>query len=214
MQATGGAAVTTSLFKRTCTVTADIAARLGVNCRLVPATDQSARTKVRIDTGEWLDFQDYFVRRRNEPPVAELRYEAIESALPAPGVLEALASAEVILIAPSNPFLSIRPILGIRGIEDAVRASSAPVVAISPLVGGRAIKGPADRMMKSLGFDATAAGIPRVYGGLLSGFVYDEVDAPIDPGIPALATQTMMVDLPAKERLARTTLDFARSLRR
>lgn len=195
-------------------VTADIASKLGVTCRLIPATDQPVRTKVRIDSGEWLDFQDYFVRRRNEPAVTELRYERIESARPAPGVLEALGNAEAILIAPSNPFLSIRPILRIPGIEEAVRASAAPVVAISPLVGGRAIKGPADRMMTSLGFEPSASAIPGVYGGLLDGFVYDEVDAPIEPGIPALATQTMMVDLPAKERLARTTLEFARSLRR
>lgn len=195
-------------------ITADIAARLGVTCRLIPATDEAVRTKIQIDTGEWLDFQEYFVRRRNEPAVAALRYDAIESARPAPGVLEALAAAEAILVAPSNPFLSIRPILGIPGIEDAVRQSAAPVVAVSPLVGGRAIKGPADRMMKSLGFDPSAGAIPGVYGSLVDGFVYDEVDAPLDVGIPSLATQTMMVDLAAKERLARATLEFARSLRR
>jgi len=195
-------------------ITAGVATRLGVTCRLIPATDEAVRTKVQIDTGEWLDFQEYFVRRRNEPPVVALRYDAIESARPAPGVLEALATAEAILVAPSNPFLSIRPILGIPGIEDAVRQSAAPVVAVSPLVGGQAIKGPADRMMKSLGFDPSAAAIPGVYGGLLDGFVYDEVDAPLEAGIPSLATQTMMVDLPAKERLARATLEFARSLRR
>jgi LPPG:FO 2-phospho-L-lactate transferase len=194
-------------------IAGSIAAAYGVRTRILPVTNQPVRTRVRIEGGEWLDFQEYFVHRRNEPAVEALRYEGAEHASPAPGVLDAIASAEVVFIAPSNPFLSVHPLLAVEGVEEAVRATSAPVVAISPIVGGRAIKGPADRMLKSLGHEPSAEAVARIYGDLLDGYVYDEVDAPIDVAMPALATNTLMTDVTARERLAGAALYFARSLR-
>ncbi len=194
-------------------VAAEIARGNGVDLRIVPATDDPLRTRIRTAAGEWLEFQEYFVHRRNEPEVAAIEYAGASSARPSPGVVESLRDAELVIIAPSNPFLSIRPILAVPGVEAALRSSPAPVVAISPIVGGRALKGPADRIMRSLGYEASAAAVAATYGDLLDGYVFDSVDAPMELPIPAHATDTIMRDAEARARLARETLDFGLRLR-
>lgn len=194
-------------------VAAELAERLGVGLRILPVTDNRVPTRVMAADGEWLDFQEYFVHRRNEPEVKAFEYAGAADAMPAPGVLEAIAEADVVIVAPSNPFLSIAPILAIPGVRKAIEAADAPVVAISPIVGGRAIKGPADRLLVSLGHEASASGVARYYGDLLDGYVYDSVDAPLDLPLPSLATDTIMVDDAARARLAAAVVEFAGSLR-
>lgn len=157
-------------------VTAPLAAALGIACRLLPATDDTLRTRVRTTAGEWLRFQEYFVLRGHRDPVAEVRYEGADAARPAPGVLEAIAAAAAVVIAPSNPPLSIWPILAVPAIRRA--AAAAPrVIAVSPLFGGRALKGPADRVMATLGLPPGNAGVLAAYQGLLTDLVVDAGDA-------------------------------------
>ena len=174
------------------TVTTEITQALGVAPRVLPATDDPVSTKVQISSGEWLAFQDYFVRRRHQDDVAALRYEGIEQARPAPGVLDAVMGADLVVIAPSNPPLSIWPILDIAGIRESVM-SAAAVVAVSPLFGGKPLKGPADRVMGSLGLPSGTAGILRAYEGLLSSLVVDESDAE-DRALSTPATRVVPAD--------------------
>ncbi len=174
------------------TVTTEITQALGVAPRVLPATDDPVSTKVQISSGEWLAFQDYFVRRRHQDDVAALRYEGIEQARPAPGVLDAITLADLVVIAPSNPPLSIWPILDIAGIRESVM-SAAAVVAVSPLFGGKPLKGPADRVMGSLGLPSGTAGILRAYEGLLSSLVVDESDAE-DRALSTPATRVVPAD--------------------
>jgi LPPG:FO 2-phospho-L-lactate transferase len=201
-------------------ITADLAGALGVNARLLPATDDTVRTKVRTDDG-WLDFQDYFVRRGHRDEVRELRYDGIERAAPTDAVLQSLADAELVVVAPSNPFLSIAPILGLSGVEDAIRGNAAPVVAVSPIVAGAALRGPADRLFVSLGGEASALGVARHYvarhPGLVDALVIDRVDRTQAPdiealGINSLAAGTVMRSEPDRERLAREVVAFGRTL--
>jgi LPPG:FO 2-phospho-L-lactate transferase len=160
--------------------TAELAARLGVAARLLPMTDDSVRTELRTPDG-WLAFQDYFVRRGQRDAVLEIRRQGIESARPTDDVLAAVAAAQLIVIAPSNPFVSVGTILAVPGMLGALVAAPAPVVAISPVVGGRALRGPADRMLESLGGRASAAGVVEhyqsAYPGLVDAFVLDTIDA-------------------------------------
>jgi LPPG:FO 2-phospho-L-lactate transferase len=173
------------------TVTRKLTEGLGVRVRLLPATDDRLRTKIQTPGGE-LDFQEWFVRRHHADRVEGLRFEGAEEALPAPGVLEALGEADVVVIAPSNPFVSIQPILAVPGIEPALRERR--VVAISPLVGGKALRGPLASMMTSLGHEPTAAGVRDLYGDLVSTFVLDQTDAALAVAIPgAVACDTVMV---------------------
>ena len=165
--------------------TGAMAAALGVRARVLPATDDRLRTRLETDAGP-LDFQDYFVRLRQEPTVTGVGLEGLAEARPTPAVLEALAGAELIVIGPSNPFVSIGPILALAGVREAIAASGAPRVAVSPIVGGRALKGPADRMLASLGHEATALGVARIYVGLVDRFVLDEADAALRPEVEAL----------------------------
>ena len=165
-------------------VTARLADSLGVRVRLVPATDDPLRTLVATPAGE-LDFQTWFVRRRHADAVLAVRYAGAEAARPAPGVLEAIRGADVVFLAPSNPFVSVAPILAVPGIAEALSARTRPVVAISPLVGGRALRGPLAEMLGSLGHEATAAGVARLYEGLASAFVVDPADAALVPVIEA-----------------------------
>ncbi len=157
-------------------VTARLGTALGVGCRLLPATDDRLRTQVFTADGEWLAFQDYFVLRGQRDQVAEVRYAAAAAARPAPGVLAALAAAACVVIAPSNPPLSVWPILAVPGIREAV-AAAPRVIAVSPLFGGRALKGPADRVMAALGLPAGNAGVLAAYEGLLTDLVVDRGDA-------------------------------------
>lgn len=187
---------------------------LGVRARILPMTDAPVRTRVRTDDG-WLDFQDYFVRLRQVPEVREIRFEGIEGAAPTGEVLDALDRAEAIVIAPSNPLVSIAPILAVPGVTGALAAAKTrgvPVVAVSGIVGGRALKGPADRMLASLGHEPTAGGVARGYAGLADVFVLDRVDEALAPdvevlGIDALVTDTIMTDDRSRARLAREVLD-------
>ena len=157
-------------------VTGTIAASLGVVTPVLPATDDPVRTTIRITTGEWLSFQDYFVTRGHRDEVTGVEYEGAEDARPAPGVIDAIAAADLVVIAPSNPPLSIFPTLAVPGIRDAIAAKER-VVAISPLFGGRALKGPADRVLASLGFPPGNAGVLAAYEGLVTDLVIDDGDA-------------------------------------
>ncbi len=168
-----------------------LAEALGVGVRLLPATDDRLRTKIGTADGE-LDFQEWFVARGHSDTVTGVRYEGAEAAAPAPGVMEAVEAAELVVIAPSNPFVSILPILAVPGMREAVAASR--VAAISPLVGGKAFRGPLAEMLVSLGHEASPAGIAEVYGGLVDVLVV----APGDSG-PAGAV-TCDIDMVAPER--------------
>jgi LPPG:FO 2-phospho-L-lactate transferase len=201
-------------------VTARLAGALGVRARLLPMSDDSVRTLVRTDDG-WLEFQRYFVERHHEDEVRELRYDGVDAARPTPEALDALGSAQLIILAPSNPFLSIEPILQLDGIEEALRAARAPVVAVSPIVGGKALRGPADRLFVSLGGEASALGVARRYAEkhprLLDGLVIDTLDADQAPAIEALDIEVLVTDAVMRSdedraRLAAEVVDFGRSL--
>jgi LPPG:FO 2-phospho-L-lactate transferase len=189
---------------------------VGIAARILPMTDEPVRTRVRTDDG-WLDFQDYFVRLRQAPDVREVAFDGIEAARPTPEVAAAIEAASVIVIAPSNPIVSIGPILAVPGMSEllaAARARGARVVAVSGIIGGKALKGPADRMLASLGHEATALGVARGYAGLIDAFVLDDVDAALAPAVEALGirpvvTATIMTDDASRERLAAAVLDAA-----
>lgn len=178
---------------------------LGVRVRLLPATDDALRTKMRTAEGE-LDFQDWFVGRRHSDPVLGVRYEGAESARPGPGVLEAIADADTVVIAPSNPFVSVEPILVVPGIREAVAAKR--VVALSPLVGGRALRGPLAEMLGSLGHEASAVGVARIYGDLVDTFVLDPVDADLAAEIPGVVLlDIVMVEPERRQEVGRALLE-------
>jgi LPPG:FO 2-phospho-L-lactate transferase len=189
---------------------------LGVEAVILPMTDASVRTDVLTDDG-WLDFQDYFVRLHQEPEVREIRFAGIEEAAATPEVEAALEACETIVIAPSNPFVSVRPILAVAGIEaglQTARTRGVQVVAVSGIVGGRALKGPADRMLQSLGSEASALGVARQYTGIADVFVLDSIDADQAEAIEALGmravvTDTVMTDDAARARLAADVLRAA-----
>ncbi len=162
--------------------TAAMTAALGVPSHLVPATDDRLRSMVQTDAGE-VDFQDYFVRRHQADAVRGLRLDGMASARPSPAALVALAEAELVVIGPSNPIVSIGPILAIPGMREAVLAANAPRIGVSGIVAGRALRGPADRMLVSLGHESSALGVARLYAGLLDRFVIDEADADLAPAI-------------------------------
>lgn len=199
-------------------VTQVLCERLSVRTRILPMSDSPVRTRVVTDHGR-LDFQHYFVRDRAQPAVCELEYAGAGSAAPTSGILAALQDPDLaaIFIAPSNPYLSIDPILAIPGLRAALCAAAAPVVAISPIVGGAALKGPTAKIMGELGIEPSAVAISRHYGDLLDGFIVDErdrkmVSGPEKPGLPVWICDTIMNTLDDKIRLARETLDFARSI--
>jgi LPPG:FO 2-phospho-L-lactate transferase len=194
----------------------DLQRSLGVEARILPMTDQPVRTEVRTEDG-WLSFQVYFVWRRQEPTVLEVRFSGIEDASATPEVAAALEAAEAIVIAPSNPFVSVQPILAVAGIEaglQTARTRGAPVVAVSGIVAGRALKGPADRMLASLGHEPTALGVARLYTGIADVFVLDEQDADLEPaiaelGLRTVVTDTIMADDAGRARLAADVLAAA-----
>jgi LPPG:FO 2-phospho-L-lactate transferase len=188
-------------------------ARLGVQATILPMTDEPVRTQVRTDEG-WLAFQDYFVRLRQAPEVREVRFDGIEEAAPTPEVLAAIAAAEIVVIAPSNPIVSVGPILAVPGLSEALaaaRSRGTRIAAISGIIGGRALKGPADRMLASLGHEPTAVGVARGYAGLIDTFVIDAVDADLaaaveELGIRTVIADTIMTDDASRTRLAATIL--------
>jgi LPPG:FO 2-phospho-L-lactate transferase len=196
-------------------VTRALCERLGVRHAVVPMSDEAVSTRVRTDEG-WLDFQHYFVREQCRPAVREVQYEGREAARPSPGLAAALANPalEGIVICPSNPWLSVAPILGLPGMRESVRASRA-VVAVSPIVAGQAIKGPAAKIMQELGVEVSALGIAKWYSGLAGTLVIDRADASLAPAIEALGLRaairgTVMRDAADRVRLAQECIDLVR----
>jgi len=189
-------------------VTARIARELGLESRLLPATDDRLRTWIATEAGEFT-FQEWFVARRHRDEVDALRFEGAETATPAPGVVEAIAAADLLLLAPSNPYVSIAPILAVRAVREALMERRVPCVAVSPLIGGRAVKGPADRMLRRLAGGTSPAQVASCYLGLIDSLVVDEADAHDLAGlgdVRPIVTQTLMSDADARRRLAEVAL--------
>lgn len=199
-------------------VTQELATALGVPSRIVPMSDDPVATLLDTPAGR-LDFQEYFVGRRQSDTVLGVTFEGVERAAPQLVALTALAAAEAIVIAPSNPIVSIGPILAVPGMRAAIADGAAPVVAVSPIVGGRALKGPAAAMLASLGHEVSALAVARIYSDLIDGLVIDEVDGELAAAIEllgprVLVTQTVMGDEVDRGRLAEEVLDFSTSLAR
>lgn len=197
-------------------VTEEVARAFGVPVRLLPATDDPVATRVHTRDGRDLHFQEYWVGERAAPEVDHVDLAGAAAARPAPGVVEAILDAEVVIVAPSNPVVSIGTILAVPGLREAVMATPAPVVGISPIVGGSVVRGMADRLLPAVGAEVSAAGVARHYGPLLDGWVVDEVDADCLDDLPdrvrGLATSTLMDDVEVAAALARTVLDLGRDL--
>lgn len=196
-------------------VTARIAGALGLEVRLLPATDDRLRTVVRTPVGE-LGLQEWFVRRGHRDPVDGVRFEGAEASRPAPGVLEAIAAASLVAIAPSNPYISVWPILAVSGVWAAVEQARAPVVAVSPLIGGEAVKGPAAAMLSRLAGGTRPAHVAACYAGLVDALVLDEADADgagevAALGVTPVVASTLMRDAEAARRLAEAVLEAGRA---
>jgi LPPG:FO 2-phospho-L-lactate transferase len=191
---------------------AQIARGLGVEAQVLPMSDAPVRTKVLTEGGR-RDLQEYLILDQGKPVVLGVELEGIAEAAPTREVLDALRKADAIVIGPSNPVISIGPILAVPGIREAIAASPAPVVAVSPYVAGAVVKGPTDRFMEAIGRPTTAAGVASLYAGLIDGMVVDEGDPDPPPSeIPTLATATLMEGAGGRARLARIVLDYAREL--
>jgi LPPG:FO 2-phospho-L-lactate transferase len=180
---------------------------LGVAATVLPATDIPVRTHVRTE-GQWVGFQEFMVRLHGEGEIEDVEFRGVRAARPSPEVLDAVAEAEVIVIGPSNPIISIGPILAVPGMREAILATRAPVVAVSPLVAGAVLKGPTAAFMRAAGHSLDADGIAAAYAGLLAGLVSDEPAR----SVPTLETDVLMSDAAARRRLAEATLEFARAL--
>jgi len=190
-------------------VAGDFARRLGISARILPMSDDPVRTRLRTDEG-WLDFQDYFVRLGCRPAVRAIEYVGAASARPHPDFLSALRAASLVVVAPSNPFLSIEPILALPGVRAALAA--APVIAVSPIIAGAAVKGPTAKIMRELGPEPSAASVAARYRDFLDLYVLDradEAEAARCP-MPCVAANTLMRSLADREALARTVLEAAR----
>lgn len=198
-------------------VTASICDRMGVQPRVIPMTDDPVRTRLLTDLG-WLDFQDYFVRRRCEPIVSQLQFQGAGAARPHPEFIAALAdpALEAVVICPSNPFISVEPILAIPGVRQAMATCKAPVIAVSPIIAGKAVKGPTAKMMVELGLDPSAGTVAHRYQDILDGYVIDHADMSEVVSIDARVTlaQTLMTTMEDREALARVVMDAAAVLRR
>ncbi len=186
---------------------------LGVKSRILPMSDSPTPTIIDSNEGA-LHFQEYLVKRRTEPVVKGIRFEGVESALPAPGVLEAIREADRILICPSNPLISIGPILAVPQIRDELRAHKEKVVAVCPIVGGKSLKGPSDKMLAQLGHQPTALGVAKLYADFTATFVIDPADKSQSAAIAALGMHvavlpTVMKTLAQKRKLARALLSLA-----
>jgi LPPG:FO 2-phospho-L-lactate transferase len=197
-------------------ITAGLSRALGVPGRILPMCDEKVSTMLKTPAG-LLEFQEYFVRRRQRDEVLGVDLVGIENARPTGAVLEAVSGADVIVFCPSNPVVSLGPILSVPGMRDALAAATAPKVAVSPIVGGKALKGPADRMLRSLGHAVSSAGVAALYEGLLDGMVVDRADegqrGEIEGlGMRVLATDAVMHDPPARVRLAWEVLGFGAGL--
>ncbi len=197
-------------------VTAALASRLGLKARILPMSDDPVETQVLTPAGE-LGFQEYFVRERYQLEVRGVRFKGAERARPAPGVLQAIAGATAVVIAPSNPVTSIGPTLAVPGIREALRTTAAPVAAVSPIVGGAAVSGPAGELMKAQGLPVSAAGVARAYADFLDLLVADDKDEGAGPTlewVPVRYTNTIMKSEAQKTALARAVLGFVGECRR
>jgi len=191
--------------------TQSMAEALGVPSHILPATDDPVRTILHTDAGE-LEFQDYFVRLRQEPEVHSVRFDGIDGARPTDEVRIALDSAELIVIAPSNPIVSVEPILALPGMRQAIRSAGqrgTRRLAISPIIAGAALKGPADRMLASLGHESSALGVARMYAGLIDAFVIDEADAELAPSVEQLGMEAVVLRTVMRRDADRAALALA-----
>ncbi|MFL5861704.1 MAG: 2-phospho-L-lactate transferase [Solirubrobacteraceae bacterium] len=187
---------------------ARLSTALGVRARVLPMSDKPVRTRVMAD-GSWCSLQEFLIRRRGEGPVQDVDFRHVRAAAPTPEVLEALRDARAIVIGPSNPVISIGPILALPGLAQALRASPAPVVAVSPLVNGQVLKGPTEAFMRWARRTISSSGIADTYAGLLDGLVADERTR----ALPVLQTDVLMADPARRQQVARHTLEFALALR-
>jgi len=192
---------------------AQIARSLGVRAAVLPMCEQQVRTRVRTAEG-WRGLQEFLIVDRTQPAVEGIELEGIADAEPTPEVLAAIAEADAIVIGPSNPVISIGPILAVSALREALAAAPAPVLAVSPYVAGKVVKGPTDAFMSAIGRPSTAAGVASLYEGLIEAMICDEADAEPPPeGIETLSCPTLMRGAEGRRRLAEQTLDFARNLR-
>lgn len=197
-------------------VTEKISTSLKVKVRILPMTDHIVMTKIKTTSGV-LEFQEYFVKRGFQDRVENVTYEGAAQATPAPGVVPAIENSDLIVLCPSNPILSIGPILAVPDIRNTISKTKAKIVGISPIVSGKAVKGPLDRIMGNLGLEVSPFGVAQLYRGLMKGYVIDDSDRSVSPkikglGMEVLATSTIMDSTEAKVRLASDTLRFAEAL--
>jgi LPPG:FO 2-phospho-L-lactate transferase len=193
-------------------ITRDFCRKLGISAQLLPMSNDRVRTRLRT-AGGWLDFQDYFVRLRCKPIISEIVFEGADRATPSPTFMAALREPRLraVVICPSNPLISIEPILSLPGVRDAIAASRAPVVAVSPIIGGRAVKGPTAKMMSELGLTPSATAVSRRYEGLLDSAIVDHADAgdASRHGVPVFGASTLMSGIEDKVALAERVLEVA-----
>ena len=197
------------------TVTGELAERLGVGVRLLPVTDDPLRTRLVLHGGDEVDFQEYFVRLRHDVAVTQVRFAGAEGARAAPGVLEAIASADTVVVCPSNPVVSIGPVLAVPEVADALAARRDDTVAVSPIVAGAALKGPADRLLVEMGAESSVVGVARWYAPWVATLVVDEADAGLAAaveaeGVRCVVAPTIMSDVARSAALARVVLDAGR----
>jgi len=199
-------------------VTEKIRSALGVKVRILPMSNDRVATKIKTSAG-LLEFQEYFVKRKFSDKVEDVTYEGANHAVPPEAVLSSLKTSEAIILCPSNPILSIGPILAIPGIREALGRARGKIVGISPIVGGKALKGPLDRLMADLGLEVSPYGVAKLYQGVLDGFVIDEADKHLSPriqrlGMKVVATRTVMNEPEAKTRLAEETVKLAEGIKK
>jgi LPPG:FO 2-phospho-L-lactate transferase len=193
-------------------VTAELARAWGLDIRLVPVTDDPLRTRLQLVDGPEVGFQEYFVRLRHDVPVSGVRFEGAEQARPGPGVLQALGAADVIVVCPSNPVVSIGPLLAVPGITDRLSGLRDRIIGVSPIIAGAALKGPADRLLREMGFESSVVGVARWYAPWMGTLVIDEADADLAgaveaEGVRCLVAPTVMSTVERSAALSRTVLD-------
>ncbi|HXE99764.1 MAG TPA: 2-phospho-L-lactate transferase [Solirubrobacterales bacterium] len=190
-----------------------IARALGVRARVLPMCEQSVHTRVRTPDG-WRGLQEFLIVDASQPPIEGIEVEGLDRAVPTPEVRETLSSAEAVVVGPSNPVISIGPIISVPGMREAMLAAEAPVIAVSPLVAGRAVKGPTEQFVKAVGRPSTAAGVASLYEGLIEAMVVDADDPDPEPeGLRILSCPTLMEGARGRTELAERVLEFARVLR-
>jgi LPPG:FO 2-phospho-L-lactate transferase len=193
-------------------VTAELARSFGVDIHLVPVTDEPLRTRLQLVDGPEVDFQEYFVHRRHDVAVSEVRFAGAEAARPGPGVLEALDAADVVVVCPSNPVVSIGPLLAVPGVAQRLAGLRDRVVGVSPIIAGAALKGPADRLLREMGFEASVVGVARWYASWMGTLVIDEADAGLAgaveaEGVRCVVAPTVMSGVEQAASLSRTVVD-------